>query len=51
MPATVKFFGRYKRGAIGDGVLMAVGDVGARPAAAGWSCDSDAVLAAFDAKA
>ena len=48
MPATVKFFGRYKRGAIRDGVLMAVRDNGQASPPTAWSCDSDAVLAAFD---
>ena len=48
MPATVKFFGRYKRGAIRDGVLIPIRDVSVKPATARWSCDSDAVVAAFD---
>ncbi|HET9848694.1 MAG TPA: hypothetical protein VFR68_09090 [Candidatus Dormibacteraeota bacterium] len=50
MPATVKFFGRYKRGAIRDGVITAIEDVAAKTAMAGWSCDSDGVLAAFNAE-
>jgi ATP-dependent DNA ligase len=43
----VKFFGRYKGGAIRDGVLLAVEQGRALPA---WSCDSDAVVAAMEAE-
>jgi hypothetical protein len=46
--ARIKFFGRYKRGAIRDGVLLSIESTSAwQPR--GWSCDSDAVVAAFDA--
>jgi hypothetical protein len=49
----VKFFGRYKRGAIRDGVILSLHARGARRSGqwlktAGWSCDSDEVIAAFD---
>ena len=47
MAAQIKFFGRYKRGAIRDGVLLAI-DAAPRPTA--WCCDSDEVVAAFDAQ-
>jgi hypothetical protein len=42
--AEIKFFGRYTGGAIGDGVVMAIGT----PVTAGWSCDSEDAVAAFD---
>ena len=45
MSADIKFFGRYKGGAIRDGVLMAI-DAAPRPTA--WCCDSDEAVAAFD---
>src|SRR5207248_4662457 len=48
--ADVKFFGRYKRGWIRDGVILSSqhNSVPAFPASGGWSCDSDKVIAAFD---
>jgi hypothetical protein len=48
MPAAIKFFGRYKGGAIRDGVIMAIGDINAAPVMGTWSCDSDEAVAAFD---
>jgi hypothetical protein len=48
MPAEIKFFGRYKGGAIRDGVVMAIGATSAAAGGAGWSCDSDEAVAAFD---
>jgi hypothetical protein len=47
MSADIKFFGRYKGGAIRDGVLMAVDTA---PGWAAWSCDSDEAVGAFDAQ-
>ena len=48
--AEIKFFGRYKRGWIRDGVILSSqhNSVPAFPASGGWSCDSDKVIAAFD---
>ena len=46
----VKYFGRYRGGAIRDGVLIAVDNLPKLPAASRWSCDSDAVIAAMDAE-
>jgi bifunctional non-homologous end joining protein LigD len=54
LQAKVKFFGRYKRGAIRDGVILSLHARGkARRSGqwlktAGWSCDSDEVIAACD---
>ena len=47
MPAEIKFFGRYKGGAIRDGVILAIS---AAPVTTAWSCDSDEAVAAFDAQ-
>jgi bifunctional non-homologous end joining protein LigD len=52
--AQVKFFGRYKRGAIRDGVILSLHPRGTarrsaqRQKIAGWSCDSDEVIKSFD---
>jgi bifunctional non-homologous end joining protein LigD len=52
--ARIKFFGRYKRGSIRDGVILSLHARAPAPRAAqwlktaGWSCDSDEVIAAFD---
>ena len=46
--AEIKYFGRYKGGAIRDGVIMATGDINAAPVMGTWSCDSDEAVAAFD---
>ena len=46
--AEIKYFGRYKGGAIRDGVIMAIGDINAAPVMGTWSCDSDEAVAAFD---
>jgi len=51
--AQVKFFGRYKRGAIRDGVILSLHartPIGrsARRDDLHWSCDRDEVIAAFD---
>jgi hypothetical protein len=48
MLAEIKFFGRYKGGAIRDGVLMAIGDIHAAQVTPGWSCDIDETVGAFD---
>ena len=55
--ARVKFFGRYKHGAIRDGVILSLqSEAPARRSAqrqrhqAVWSCDSDEVIAAFEAE-
>ncbi len=51
MAAEIKFLGRYERGAIRNGVLLAIGDDAMpAPALGPWSCDSDAVVIAFDAR-
>ena len=49
MAAEVKLSGRYKDGAIRDGVILSIANRVAEPGMAGWSCDSHAVVAAFDA--
>lgn len=50
LSATVKYFGRHKGGHIRDGVILSVRNAKAARAAIGpWSCDADAVIAAFEA--
>jgi hypothetical protein len=52
--AQVKFFGRYKRGFIRDGVIFSLharapsSGRSVRRDQLGWSCDSEEVIAAFD---
>jgi bifunctional non-homologous end joining protein LigD len=53
LQAKVKFFGRYKRGAIRDGVISSLHARtpirrSARHKGLQWSCDRDEVIAAFD---
>ena len=51
--ADIKFFGRYKAGWIRDGVILSVQRSPApvmRASSGLWSCDSDEVIAAFDAE-
>ena len=36
MPAEIKFFGRYKGGAIRDGVIMGIGDIDGAPITGTW---------------
>ena len=46
--AKIKFFGRHKGGSIRDGVILSI-DARAARGNAIWSCDSDEVIAAFQA--
>jgi hypothetical protein len=45
----VKYFGRYKGGAIRDGVLVAIIHQPQTRLAPAWSCDTDAVIVEMDA--
>jgi len=51
MRAEIKFFGRYKRGWIRDGVILSLERQRLHSVRGGvWSCDSDEVIAALDAE-
>jgi hypothetical protein len=49
--AKIKFFGRHKGGSIRDGVILSIDARAASRGDAIWSCDSDEVIAAFQAEA
>ena len=50
LSAEIKFFGRFKHGAIRDGVLLGIDGSSRADIAGAWSCDGDEVLAAFGAE-
>jgi hypothetical protein len=48
--AKIKFFGRHKGGSIRDGVILSIDARAGSRGDAIWSCDSDDVIAAFQAQ-
>jgi hypothetical protein len=47
--AKIKFFGRHKGGSIRDGVILSLDPRAGSRRDVLWSCDSDEVIAAFQA--